>query len=575
MTIKYYTATLSILCMASTVFYSAQTAAEATGQSTVINEDGSFTYIQEIGADSTPPHYTAPQGYGFSIYSWFNEDYGWQHDFPLWNDDEYKIVSATLLIRGWDVDSEPHHGTGGEYDGIAVDGVDLNPGLLQGNNNSWSETHFTVPIEAISDDGLINVFLDIDMNHSQRTWATTLDYSLLTINYIRSNGQPPFKPLLSITPNGATGTDDDLVVSVVGPTPADPDNDPVSYSYRWYVDVGQGYFVDDEFAGKADHNGPRVPANQTTIGETWKVEVYPSDSENLAGSFANSTWYTIGDADNDGVLDDSDDYPDDAERAFINYFPANGQNTLAFEDRWPHKGDYDMNDVVLYYSYSVISNSENAVKQIVLDADLVARGGDQASGFAISLAGVDSGDVDSVTLTINGLQQSISAEAGHSGELIYVLIDNTLETLPGNGVFGFYNTQDSDERNAVPIRLDVSFKEAVPVAALGLPPYNPFIFASDYRGREIHLRNQPPTDLADVRIFSTGDDVSVAENGHYYRTSDNLPWALDINGTWKHPLERIDILVSYPDMPDWVESSGTVNMNWYLSPRAGKCWKCR
>ena len=300
---------LLLLLLLLTVTPTKLAIAEASQQSIVENSGGSFTYTQEINADSTEPHYISPQGYGFSIYSWFNQDYGWQHNFPLWDDDRYKIVSATLLIRGWDVDSEPHHGTGGEYDGISVDGNDLSPGLLQGTNNSWSETLFTVPLESINDDGLINVFLDIDMNHSQRTWATTLDYSLLTIEFILSNGRPPYQPLLAITPNGATGPDDDLLVTVVGPTPADPDNDPVSYQYRWYVDVGQGFFVDDEFAGKADHNGPSVPANQTEIGEVWKVEVYPADSENLAGSFASSTWYTIGDTDNDGVLDENDDFP--------------------------------------------------------------------------------------------------------------------------------------------------------------------------------------------------------------------------------------------------------------------------
>ena len=214
-----------------------------------------------------------------------------------------QILSATLLIRGWDVDSEPIHGTNGEYDGISIDGVMLNPGLLQGTNNTWSETLFDVPVDAFKDDGLLNVSLDIDMNHTSRTWATTLDYSLLTITYIETQNQAPLAPELVFTPAGAVGVDEDLVVEVVGPTPADPDNDPVSYRYRWFVDVGQGFFVDDEFAGKANHTGNRVPASQTAQGEKWRVEVFPIDSNGITGAAAMSSWMTIGDADDDGVAD--------------------------------------------------------------------------------------------------------------------------------------------------------------------------------------------------------------------------------------------------------------------------------
>ncbi|MCJ8273264.1 MAG: LruC domain-containing protein, partial [Psychrosphaera sp.] len=75
--------------------------ADPTTQSTIQNGDGSFTYTQKITADSTSPHYVAPSGYGFDEYSWFDEDYGWQHSFDLFNQSNYgnyQIQSATLLI---------------------------------------------------------------------------------------------------------------------------------------------------------------------------------------------------------------------------------------------------------------------------------------------------------------------------------------------------------------------------------------------------------------------------------------------------------------------------------------------
>ena len=53
------------------------------------------------------------------------------------------------------------------------------------------------------------------------------------------------------------------------------------------------------------------------------------------------------DKDDDGVSDDSDDYPDDETKAFNNYYTAKNQvGTLAFEDLWPYKGDYDFNELL-------------------------------------------------------------------------------------------------------------------------------------------------------------------------------------------------------------------------------------
>ncbi len=59
------------------------------------------------------------------------------------------------------------------------------------------------------------------------------------------------------------------------------------------------------------------------------------------------------DADGDGVPNDEDDYPNDGDRAFDNYYPANGPGTLAYEDLWPGKGDYDFNDLVLDYRFKL------------------------------------------------------------------------------------------------------------------------------------------------------------------------------------------------------------------------------
>jgi len=101
--------------------------------------------------------------------------------------------------------------------------------------------------------------------------------------------------VLAITPTGAVKDTDDLVVTVTGPNPPDPnEGDTVTYSYRWLVDVGQGIFVDDEFAGRGNHTGNTVPAADTVYGDIWRVEVTPTDNHGAVGPPAVATWRQVG-----------------------------------------------------------------------------------------------------------------------------------------------------------------------------------------------------------------------------------------------------------------------------------------
>lgn len=267
-------------------------------EQTVDNGDGTYTFSQVVNNQSTPPHYNGPWylggWYGFGYYSWFDQDYGWQHSFPDYAAPDLLILQATLTVRAWDVDSETWHGWNGEYDGVTGDGTWLNPQILQGTNNTWSVTVFNVNPNDLMD-GLLNVWLDIDMHHTQDYWATTLDYSRLDITYTYTDNNSPYQPELGIS-GGALeciSTDDDLLVEVTGPTPADPDGDSVTYEYRWLVDVGTGFYVDDEFAGRGDHTGNSVPATDTQTGDKWKVEVTPVDEYGAKGPASEISFVTI------------------------------------------------------------------------------------------------------------------------------------------------------------------------------------------------------------------------------------------------------------------------------------------
>ena len=262
--------------------------AAATSESTT-ESGGIYTYTQQVDESSTSPHYSAPGDRGFEISSGYDEDFGWMHDFDAYNQPNMQIMSVTLTIRAFDVDSDVPNG---EFDAVTGDGSALNPQYLQGTDSQWSVTTFNVDPTALSD-GVLNCWIDIST--ASTGWVTTLDYSQITIVYQFSTNQPPYKPTVSISPSGVPSASDDLVATVTGPSPADPDGDTVTYEYRWMVDVGGGFgFVDDEFAGKSNNTGNTVPSSQTANGEQWKVEITPIDANGARGTKTVVTFSEIG-----------------------------------------------------------------------------------------------------------------------------------------------------------------------------------------------------------------------------------------------------------------------------------------
>lgn len=115
----------------------------------------------------------------------------------------------------------------------------------------------------------------------------------VTATFTRVN-TPPHQPQLSVT-SLTVGNNDNLAVTVTGPTPADPEGDSVTYTYRWFVDAGTGEFVDDEAAGRGDHTGNVVSAEDTSVGDVWKVEVTPTDENGATGPYAVATWQVASD----------------------------------------------------------------------------------------------------------------------------------------------------------------------------------------------------------------------------------------------------------------------------------------
>jgi LruC domain-containing protein len=274
------------------------------------------------------------------------------------------------------------------------------------------------------------------------------------------------------------------------------------------------------------------------------------------------------DSDGDGVKDALDEFPNDATRAFSRYYPgADSWGTLAYEDQWPQRGDYDMNDVVMRYRTREIMNAARQVVGLDIDYQLQARGGLTDSGFGVNLPGVPAGVVASATLATAGRAAvPIAVESGQT-EATFIVTPSVQGQMPisSNAACPFANTRAGCATVApVPYRLELRFTQPQP-ASLFSAPYNPFIYKSSRRGQEVHLPGKAPTQRADRALLGTGDDRTVVGTATTYMDAQRRPWALDIPVAWSWPLETTDLLRPYPRFADWALTSGAASRDWYLS----------
>ena len=263
------------------------------------------------------------------------------------------------------------------------------------------------------------------------------------------------------------------------------------------------------------------------------------------------------DTDGDGIIDTEDDYPEDKTKAFNNYSVnyENGGSTVAFEDSWPLKGDYDLNDVVIGYRYLVVTNANNQVVHIKADYALLATGGEYESGAGIQF------NLPANSAANFQASTGVKLEGGQDSVVVTLFSSSRTEqanwnTIPGQAV--------SPVKNYA-VSFDVV--NGPQFATFGIGTYNPFIWNGN-RGHETHLIGKRPTRLANTGEFGTRDDNSI--NGKTYSTTNNLPWAISVPiRPFQYPSERIAITSTYLRFADWASSGGVTSTDWYSNTGSG------
>lgn len=223
---------------------------------------------------------------------------------------------------------------------------------------------------------------------------------------------------------------------------------------------------------------------------------------------------------------------------------------LAFEDNWPNKGDYDLNDVIVKYNSVLSFNTSNQVLSTEDTFTALWSGASFKNGFAYQM-NTDRSNVvtefDNISDTSQGLDRELAKAT----------------------VNVFTNALSATENNTKTASYKIKNTLTTPVdhETFGVAPYNPFIMVHENLGSnrcEVHLVNYKPTEKANMSLFHTGKDLSSPNNGIYYVAAENYPFAIqlvDAEDFSTTETESVDI--TYPEFIKWVKSNGSEYKDWY------------
>lgn len=251
------------------------------------------------------------------------------------------------------------------------------------------------------------------------------------------------------------------------------------------------------------------------------------------------------------------DIPDLTEKkptdvAYTNTFDG----ILAFEDNWPYKGDYDMNDVMVKYHSVVSYNFLNEVISVDDEFKLLWSGAIFENGFGYEM------NVQKSNAVVEVLNADYKKEDVHIDQK-----NNKLTLLLANNI-----KQATNKNNDTPTyRIKTTFKQRIPSQEFTVAPYNPFILVQNKL--EVHLPNYAPSGIFDMtNLFGTADDYSYPSSNKYYLAASSYPFAINIvncndmiMNNDKYESRSIDLL--YPKFKRWAESKGVENKDWYKYPK--------
>ena len=247
------------------------------------------------------------------------------------------------------------------------------------------------------------------------------------------------------------------------------------------------------------------------------------------------------DTDGDGVPDVYDAYPNDPESSFVQYVPAEGNMTVAYEDLFglAQAGDADYNDFIAEYRIEESSNGDG-ISEIRIDAEAVEKLAGYRHKFGVRInsfegTAVLTGEyINAWGVKVPMVPKDVTAPAE------IVLFEDSRFAVEKTAWFSLDFSQDQI-RSTEPGD-----------SGLSAPPYNPFLYIIN-TGHDVHLIGEEA--LTEIVESKNPDDT--------FRDAEGFPWALLVPEKWVNPLETERIEVYYPRFTNWRESGGEDHSDWY------------
>ena len=221
---------------------------------------------------------------------------------------------------------------------------------------------------------------------------------------------------------------------------------------------------------------------------------------------------------------------------------------VAFEDNWPSRKDYDMNDVIVKYNSVLEFNTKN---QVVATTDEFTA---MWSGAAYE---------NSFMYQLNTERTNVESSATMDRDLSLATFTVFEDMKQATGTEG-----NKIGTKTTTVKIANKFKNPVDHETFGPAPYNPFISIykqAGYNRAEVHLVNYKPTEKAKLDLFHTESDLSDLSKGVYYVSDAKYPFAIHLSDATKFSSEENKAIdKTYPKFASWVQSNGTTDRDWYL-----------
>lgn len=229
----------------------------------------------------------------------------------------------------------------------------------------------------------------------------------------------------------------------------------------------------------------------------------------------------------------------------------------AFEDLWPNRGDYDMNDAVVEAKNEVHFDTKGKVTKQVFYLTTYQNYVELTSGLALRLN--TKANPSSIVMKKIAPNQTEAAAANFTKEgNVYYLTDDIKGEIGTTYIF------------------ELSYSSAQ--QSSNLASVQPFIYRTEADGKlwEVHIPFEAPTAKMNTAYFGTQDDASVPSEGKYFVREGSYPFAFYLAGVKAESFlntilqrsnesKRIDSF--YPGFIQWSASNGELNADWYLNPR--------